>query len=109
VASDKRKNKWNRSVTETVEDESFASVSTQPDEQAHVLRQTELLDRLLAEMSEEEREIFVLFEIEEMTRTEVAESLGIPEGTAASRLRRARESFERLLRRARTRTGHNHV
>lgn len=108
VASDRRKNKWNRSVTEVVENETFASLSGQPDEQAHLRRQTELLDQLLTEMSEEEREIFVLFEIEQMTRTEVAESLGIPEGTAASRLRRARESFERLLRRARMRTGRIH-
>ena len=34
--------------------------------------------------------VFILFELERMTTTEVAEVLGIPRGTAASRLRRAR-------------------
>ena len=37
------------------------------------------------------REMFVLFEIEELNAAEVAAALGIPVGTVASRVRRARD------------------
>jgi RNA polymerase sigma-70 factor (ECF subfamily) len=40
--------------------------------------------------------VFVLFELEEMTMAAIAETLQIPPGTVASRLRRARERFEAL-------------
>lgn len=52
-----------------------------------------LLDRILAAMPIELREVFVLFEIEEATMAEIATVLGIPAGTVASRLRRARQTF----------------
>ncbi len=102
VASDRRKSKWNRAVTEPLDQDMLTVASCAPDEQLQLRRQTRLLDELLSKMSPDESEIFILFEIEEMTRTEVAMALGIPEGTAASRLRRARDSFERLLQRAKS-------
>jgi RNA polymerase sigma-70 factor (ECF subfamily) len=49
------------------------------------------LDAILQRLSEELRAVFVLCEIEEMTMAEVALCLGVPAGTVASRLRRARE------------------
>ncbi|MBX3205724.1 MAG: sigma-70 family RNA polymerase sigma factor [Labilithrix sp.] len=52
-----------------------------------------ILDEILLTMPEELRAVFVLFELEEVAATEVAEVLGIPVGTVASRLRRAREVF----------------
>ena len=39
------------------------------------------------------REVLVLFEIEELSGPQIAELLGIAEGTVASRIRRAREAF----------------
>lgn len=62
-----------------------------------------LLDRILDAMDEPVREVFVLFEIEEMTMAGIADALDIPAGTVASRLRRAREEFERAVKRARVR------
>jgi RNA polymerase sigma-70 factor, ECF subfamily len=56
-------------------------------------RARELLDALLAEMPLELEVIFVLYEIEQLTTTEIAEVVGVPVGTVASRLRRAREDF----------------
>lgn len=53
----------------------------------------EALDAILASLGEELQEVFVLFELEGMTMAEIAATLGIPPGTVASRLRRARESF----------------
>jgi RNA polymerase sigma-70 factor (ECF subfamily) len=52
------------------------------------------LDRVLAELEEDLREVFVLYEIEEMTMAEIAGALELPPGTVASRLRRARAEFE---------------
>jgi RNA polymerase sigma-70 factor (ECF subfamily) len=62
-----------------------------------------LLDDLLTGLPEELRTVFVLYELEELGVSEIADSLGIPRGTAASRLRRAREAFEAAARRLRAR------
>jgi RNA polymerase sigma-70 factor (ECF subfamily) len=56
-------------------------------------RMRELLDRVLDQMDEPLRAIFVLHEFEEMSTAEIAELLAIPRGTVASRLRRARIEF----------------
>jgi RNA polymerase sigma-70 factor, ECF subfamily len=63
----------------------------------------ELLDSVLDEMTEELRTAFVLFELEGYSGPEVAEMLEIPLGTATSRLRRARESFQASVARIRKR------
>ena len=52
-----------------------------------------MLDRLLDRMHPNLRAVFVLHEIEEMNMSEIAVVLGIPQGTVASRLRRARVEF----------------
>jgi RNA polymerase sigma-70 factor (ECF subfamily) len=65
-----------------------------PDELLDRRRARELLDSVLAAMDLDLRTVFVLFELEEMTTSEIASMLGIPHGTVASRLRRAREEFE---------------
>jgi RNA polymerase sigma-70 factor (ECF subfamily) len=59
----------------------------------------ELLDSILASMSDAFREVLTLYEIHDFTLQEIAVALGIPEGTAASRLRRAREEFTRKVER----------
>jgi RNA polymerase sigma-70 factor, ECF subfamily len=57
------------------------------------------LDALLGEMPEELRVVFVLYELEELSTPEIAELCELPLGTAASRLRRAREDFEQRVAR----------
>jgi len=49
-----------------------------------------LLDVLLARLPDELRAAFILVELETATLSEAASMLGIPQGTVASRLRRAR-------------------
>jgi RNA polymerase sigma-70 factor (ECF subfamily) len=60
-----------------------------------------LLDDVLDKLPHDLRTVLVLFELEELDVSAIAEVLGIPRGTAASRLRRAREAFERAAQRAR--------
>jgi len=52
------------------------------------------LDVVLNQMPDEQRAVFVLFELEELTMATIAEVLGLAPGTVASRLRRARATFE---------------
>jgi RNA polymerase sigma-70 factor (ECF subfamily) len=59
------------------------------------------LDTILETMQEEQRLVFVLFEIERMTGEEISEALGIPLGTAYSRLRLARTAFRGAVARRR--------
>ena len=62
-------------------------------------RARDLLDSLLEEMPLELRVVFVLYEVEQLTSAEIAEIAGVPLGTVASRLLRAREDFtERVAR-----------
>jgi RNA polymerase sigma-70 factor, ECF subfamily len=62
-------------------------------------RARELLDRVLGELPDDLRAALILFDLEGLTKQEVAEALGIPPGTVASRVRRAREEVEaRVLR-----------
>jgi RNA polymerase sigma-70 factor (ECF subfamily) len=61
-----------------------------------------ILDGLLAGLEEEKREVFVLAEIEQLSSVEIAEVLGVNVNTIYSRLRAARQEFERALLRFRT-------
>jgi len=65
-------------------------------ELAHARRD---LQEILAAMKLEQRAVFVLYELEEMTVPEIAALLEVPAGTVSSRLRVAREEFDQSLRR----------
>jgi len=56
-----------------------------------------VLDDVLSEMPMEQRVVFVLFELEEMSGEEIAALLGVPEGTVRSRLRLARRVFSKSV------------
>lgn len=58
-----------------------------------------LLERALAELDEGKREVFVLHDLDETPVPEVARALGIPEGTAYTRLRAARAELTASVRR----------
>lgn len=53
----------------------------------------EVADRILSRLDPDLLSIFVLFELEGMSAPEISKLVGIPVGTVASRLRRARETF----------------
>ena len=85
--------------TESIDDPSQEELTDQ-------LRARALMDRVLAEMPDELREVFVLFELEELPVADVAEVLGIPIGTVGSRLRRARQDFHDRVRRIKAMSQH---
>ena len=64
-----------------------------PDDLLDQARARQVVDRVLEGMDLDLRTAFVLFEVEQLTFTEMAELLSIPRGTVASRVRRAREDF----------------
>ena len=72
-----------------------------PDQLLDERRAYALLEAIVAELPDGMREAFVLFEIEELAASEVAELLEIPIGTVASRVRRAREQVRQSLLRTR--------
>ena len=74
-----------------------------PDELVDQRRAREMLDAIVVAMPDDLRIVFVLFEIEEIPTTEIAELLDVPAGTVASRLRRAREDFQDRLARLQAR------
>lgn len=74
-----------------------ASGSPSPEEQLENAQERRVLDAVLEAMDDELRTTFVLSELEGMTGPEIADALDLALGTVASRLRRAREQFRRLV------------
>jgi RNA polymerase sigma-70 factor (ECF subfamily) len=92
VAADRRRSKWLRAVSHGLELDDRASDSPAADEQLDLRRAAALLERALATLAEPDRAVYVLSDLEQLSRSEVAEALSIPKGTVASRLRRARDA-----------------
>jgi RNA polymerase sigma-70 factor (ECF subfamily) len=55
------------------------------------------LDAVLSELPVDQRTVFVLFELEELSGEQIAALLDVPEGTVRSRLRLARRAFSKIL------------
>jgi RNA polymerase sigma-70 factor (ECF subfamily) len=108
VASDYRNRAHRRreQATEEVPDDPedmFQRVS-QHDELVERERRA-LLDKLIAELKPEQREVIVLYEFAELPMQEVADALGCPLQTAYSRLHAARRALEQAARREAARRG----
>jgi RNA polymerase sigma-70 factor (ECF subfamily) len=80
--------------------ESMRSPVHGPDACAEQAERVRLLHRLLAELDEGRREVFILAELEGLTTVEIAEALAMNPNTIASRVRAARRDFEVALARA---------
>lgn len=75
--------------------------SPSPEEHYQQQQLRELVDDVLDALPEDLRTVFVLCEIEALEVKQVAAIVGIPLGTASSRLRRAREEFSAAAKRLR--------
>jgi RNA polymerase sigma-70 factor (ECF subfamily) len=102
VASDRRRSAVQREQPSERLAEA-ADPRPSPEDQVDTRRRREVLDEVLDQLPLELRTVLVLFELEQMTKSEVAELLRIPVGTAVSRLRRAREEFKAAVQRRQAR------
>lgn len=76
-----------------------------PDECASRAESLRLLERLLDELDDDRRAVFVLAELEEMSAPDIADALSLPVNTVYSRLRLARQDFAQAAARHRARDG----
>ncbi|HUQ91986.1 MAG TPA: sigma-70 family RNA polymerase sigma factor [Bryobacteraceae bacterium] len=79
--------------------EEKVSVSSRTDGMVAGREASEILQAALEKLSPELRETLILRDLEELEYREIAEALGVPEGTVKSRLNRGRAELARFLRR----------
>ncbi len=70
-----------------------------PERLVELSRARQDLQLILDGLELQQRAVFILFELEELTVPEIASALGVPVGTVSSRLRAAREHFQGVVRR----------
>jgi RNA polymerase sigma-70 factor (ECF subfamily) len=100
VASDHTRRARRERARWSPEEPELESSAESPD---HLYQQREaalILRAALAQLEDKEREILVMIDLEERSVVEAAEAIEINLNTAYSRLRRARQSFEKALRAA---------
>jgi RNA polymerase sigma-70 factor (ECF subfamily) len=98
VASDYRRSGRRKGGLESLP-ESMADPKPGPYQQAVGREAVELLQRLLGELDEDKRAVFVLSEIEHLSAPEIAEACAVNVNTVYSRLRAAKKAFEKALER----------
>jgi RNA polymerase sigma-70 factor (ECF subfamily) len=91
-------------VTDPIEEqlvvleEKGATASERPDHALAGREASQILQAALRKLSPDLREAVILRDLQEMEYREIAEVLGIPEGTVKSRINRGRAELTRLLR-----------
>ncbi len=98
VASDYRRRAHRQRERLVSEVPEVASVGLTPEEAAASRQELRMLEGALNQLPPAQREVFILFEIEELDMTEVAQAVGCPLFTAYSRLRAARRTIGVHLR-----------
>jgi len=92
----------NRAAGERIDDEDrLRADGIGPAEALERKAALELLDEMLDKMTELQREVFILYEIEQLSGVEIAEILGVNENTLRTRLLAARKVFNAGVARAR--------
>lgn len=75
--------------------------STTPETERHRHELGRAIEHAIAHLSDEQRAVFVLAELHDLTLAEIGATLGIPENTVKTRLFRAREQLRARLEKAR--------
>lgn len=100
VAAAWRRRAWRRHEVVTEEPpERSSQPGCSADELMQVREGQRRIRAVLDRMDVDKRAVFIMYEIEEMSTTEIATVLGIPTGTVHSRLHAAREQFQLVLSR----------
>ena len=103
IASDVRKSRSRLCEVNADQLEQTRSEAPPPDARIEADEKMKILQTILDALPWELRAVFVLSEIEEVKGSDIARILGLPGGTVASRLRRARASFHQAAQRFRAR------
>ena len=98
-ASDYRKRAVNRHEV-LIDEMPEQEASDNPHHDLATKRARETLDRILASLDDDKRDVFVLYEIEGLGMTEVCEAVGCPLQTGYSRLHAARAFVQQAALRA---------
>lgn len=101
VVSDHVKKRGNQATAQEALDDH--ALRSDEDPAADLDRRTaaELVDRILEKMNDAQREVFVLYELEQLTTREIAELTDTNENTVQTRLKAARKAFQKALERHR--------
>ncbi len=98
ASNERRARSRSREVLSADEPEPDAELERDPEQLLVDKQRREELDRVLDELPHEQRVVFVLYEMEGFSLPEISTALGIPLGTATSRLARGRDRFEHWVR-----------
>ena len=101
IAANKCLNRLTRTKTDTVEDEFFEDVEAVPEDflpdtivESAEMRKI-IMDIIERSLSDDIRRTLILFYFDEMSTKEIAEALGVPEGTVRRRLNFARNKIKK--------------
>jgi RNA polymerase sigma-70 factor (ECF subfamily) len=86
-----------RRPTQSLEGSEIAAGGTAPDRQVETADLVERLDRALLQLSAEQRQTVLLFDLEGWSHAEIAEALGTTEATSRQHLMQARRRLRQLL------------
>ena len=88
---------WNRDAEDSPEWESSAQRYDDPERQLQQLELSDILQKALLELSEEQREIVIMKEYEGLKFREIAEVLNISENTVKSRMYYGLDGLKKIL------------
>ncbi len=88
-----------------VDPDSLAADTAAPNERGETAQALQVLAEILDELDEDKRIVFVLAELEQQSLREIAAAVGENVNTVASRLRAARQAFDRAVVRRRAQEG----
>jgi len=98
ISVDFRRSAWRRRKKPLPEDEAILmTLGDTPDKVLSDREEIAMLRRAIMELSDEEKEVFLLKQNGELSFEQVAQTIGIPVGTAKTRMRRAVMKLHELL------------
>ena len=107
ITATRRRRDGRRREELAIELDAHRDAGLDPEELSELMSVRPLLQEILDTLPPAQHAVFILYEMEELSLPEIADVLGVPSGTVASRLRAAREAFRTAARRVQVREGSN--
>lgn len=97
VAAHARRTMARRKEVDAEDLPEFVDIELSPEQLTDQKHMRNMLDSILRRMDIDLAQVFLLYEFEEMSMLDISKLLSIPQGTVASRLRRARAQFREFV------------